>query len=109
MKWKIFILSIATVFIIGCSNNQSKEDSELVSKLDQVNKEVESLKAENEKLKTELETPGTSEDLSVEQEPGTVYYANCTEVREAGADPIHEGEPGYSTKLDRDRDGVACE
>ena len=22
---------------------------------------------------------------------------------------IHEGEPGYSAKLDRDHDGVACE
>jgi hypothetical protein len=27
----------------------------------------------------------------------------------AGAAPIHRGEPGYSSKLDRDGDGVACE
>jgi hypothetical protein len=40
---------------------------------------------------------------------GTVYYANCTAVRAAGAAPIHRGEPGYSTKLDRDGDGIACE
>lgn len=38
-----------------------------------------------------------------------VYYANCSAVRAAGADPIYAGQPGYSTKLDRDRDGVACE
>jgi hypothetical protein len=38
-----------------------------------------------------------------------VYYANCTAVRAAGAAPIHRGEPGYSKKLDRDGDGVACE
>jgi hypothetical protein len=38
-----------------------------------------------------------------------VFYANCTEVRAAGAAPIHRGEPGYSKKLDRDGDGVACE
>ena len=38
-----------------------------------------------------------------------VYYANCTAVRAAGADPIYAGEPGYSRKLDRDGDGVACE
>lgn len=37
------------------------------------------------------------------------YYANCSEVRAAGAAPIHRGEPGYSSKLDRDGDGVACE
>ncbi|WP_432940170.1 excalibur calcium-binding domain-containing protein [Kribbella sp. CA-253562] len=38
-----------------------------------------------------------------------VFYANCTEVRAAGAAPIHRGDPGYSRKLDRDGDGVACE
>jgi hypothetical protein len=40
---------------------------------------------------------------------GSVYYANCTAVRAAGAAPIHRGEPGYSAKLDRDGDGIACE
>lgn len=43
------------------------------------------------------------------QSDSSVYYANCTEVRAAGAAPIYAGQPGYSTKLDRDRDGVACE
>ncbi|MGU3291145.1 GmrSD restriction endonuclease domain-containing protein [Williamsia sp. M5A3_1d] len=40
---------------------------------------------------------------------GDVYYANCAAVRAAGAAPIRPGDPGYSTKLDRDRDGVGCE
>ena len=44
-----------------------------------------------------------------EPEPEEVYYANCTEARAAGVTPIHRGEPGYSRKLDRDNDGVACE
>ena len=38
-----------------------------------------------------------------------VYYANCAAARAAGAAPIHAGQPGYSRKLDRDGDGVACE
>jgi len=38
-----------------------------------------------------------------------VTYANCGAVRAAGADPIGAGDPGYSRKLDRDGDGVACE
>lgn len=41
--------------------------------------------------------------------PASVYYANCTAVRQAGAAPIYAGQPGYSSKLDRDGDGVACE
>lgn len=36
-------------------------------------------------------------------------YANCTAVRAAGAAPIHRGDPGYGSHLDRDGDGVACE
>jgi len=30
-------------------------------------------------------------------------------VRAAGAAPIRRGEPGYSAKLDRDNDGIACD
>ena len=38
-----------------------------------------------------------------------VSYKNCDEVRAAGKAPLHKGEPGYSSKLDSDGDGVACE
>ena len=48
---------------------------------------------------TETEPPKTGK---------TTPYANCTEVREAGAAPLHRGDPGYSTRLDRDGDGTAC-
>jgi hypothetical protein len=37
------------------------------------------------------------------------FYANCTAARAAGVTPLHRGEPGYSTKLDRVHDGIACE
>lgn len=39
----------------------------------------------------------------------SVYYKNCTEVRNAGAAPIYKGQPGYGKHLDRDGDGEACE
>lgn len=43
--------------------------------------------------------------------PAPVYtnYANCAAVRAAGAAPLYAGSPGYSRKLDRDGDGIACE
>jgi Protein of unknown function (DUF1524)/Excalibur calcium-binding domain len=41
--------------------------------------------------------------------PVSVSYANCDAVRAAGAAPIYAGQPGYSSKLDRDGDGVGCE
>lgn len=40
---------------------------------------------------------------------GSIYYPNCSAARAAGAAPIRRGDPGYSRKLDRDGDGVACE
>lgn len=40
---------------------------------------------------------------------GNVEYASCAAAKEAGAAPLHKGDPGYSEKLDRDGDGVACE
>lgn len=39
----------------------------------------------------------------------SAYYKNCSEARAAGVTPLHRGDPGYSSKLDRDGDGVACE
>ncbi|MFB9392764.1 excalibur calcium-binding domain-containing protein [Streptomyces coeruleoprunus] len=40
---------------------------------------------------------------------GSAYYANCSAARAAGAAPLHRGEPGYRSGLDRDNDGVACD
>ncbi|AVL99792.1 deoxyribonuclease [Gordonia iterans] len=45
----------------------------------------------------------------VEPPAGEVYYKNCAAVRAAGKAPLYRGQPGYSSTLDRDGDGVACE
>lgn len=39
----------------------------------------------------------------------TVSYASCDAVRAAGKAPLHQGDPGYSSSLDRDGDGTACD
>lgn len=57
---------------------------------------------------TEAERPAETETPAVD-EGTSAYYANCSEAKEAGAAPLHVGEPGYRKKLDRDGDGVACE
>jgi len=36
-------------------------------------------------------------------------FANCTEVWAELGRPIHAGEPGFHSRLDRDNDGVGCE
>lgn len=52
---------------------------------------------------------GSSSSSSSSGSTSSTSYANCTEARAAGVTPIHAGEPGYSSRLDRDGDGVACE
>ncbi|WP_240666779.1 excalibur calcium-binding domain-containing protein [Longirhabdus pacifica] len=58
----------------------------------------------------EGEVDTDSVDLVViEETTGTQPFANCSEAKAAGAAPLHKGDAGYSTSLDRDGDGVACE
>ncbi|MEO5778810.1 MAG: DUF1524 domain-containing protein [Arthrobacter oryzae] len=41
--------------------------------------------------------------------PAVSAYANCAAARAAGAAPVRAGQPGYSSSLDGDADGIACE
>ena len=47
-----------------------------------------------------------SQPVSAEE---NIHFSSCKEAWANGYADIHEGEPGYSAKLDRDHDGVACE
>ena len=38
-----------------------------------------------------------------------IHFSSCKEAWANGYSDLHEGDPGYSAKLDRDHDGVACE
>lgn len=40
---------------------------------------------------------------------GGSSFANCSQARAAGRSNIRRGESGYSSRLDRDGDGIACE
>lgn len=37
------------------------------------------------------------------------YYMSCKEARHHVRVPLYRGDPGYSSRLDRDNDGVACD
>jgi len=40
---------------------------------------------------------------------GEMSFSSCREAKAAGYRRIREGEAGYSRRLDRDGDGIACE
>ncbi|MFT4245595.1 MAG: excalibur calcium-binding domain-containing protein [Micrococcaceae bacterium] len=39
----------------------------------------------------------------------TIRFQSCQAARAAGATPLFKGQPGYSTTLDHDGNGIACE
>ena len=47
--------------------------------------------------------------VSVNTFSETLYFKNCKEARAKWYKNIKKGEPWYRAKLDRDKDGVACE
>ena len=53
--------------------------------------------------------PALAFSAPIAMHSGAAYYPNCAAARAAGAAPVRLGDPGYSTRLDRDRDGVGCE
>ncbi|EMI10405.1 thermonuclease family protein [Anoxybacillus gonensis] len=40
---------------------------------------------------------------------GTEYFANCTELRKVYPNGVPSSHPAYQPKMDRDKDGYACE
>ncbi|WIM38496.1 excalibur calcium-binding domain-containing protein [Paenibacillus sp. PK4536] len=73
------------------------------------NKKAEVVAESLKKVETKKESVVEAEPVMEDEPEEYVSYKNCSAVRAAGKAPLLEGEPGYSTKLDRDRDGVACE
>ena len=39
----------------------------------------------------------------------TQAFGSCADARDAGFSDMQVGDPGYSTALDRDQDGIACD
>jgi hypothetical protein len=57
---------------------------------------------------TPTPTPTPTPEPAPEPAPGAAF-ANCAAARAAGAAPLHRGDPGYSSAMDGDGDGTACE
>lgn len=77
-------------------NSEKKEHYQ--KRIDAMNHAINVREAEQQQPQQFAQVPGQS-----------AYYPNCSAVRAAGAAPLYVGQPGYSRKLDRDGDGVACE
>ena len=129
----IFTLFFTLFFIIGCSESdtsakgsssnstvQSQQSTDETSKTEEVSQSEEAAKQAEETRQSEevaqqaeaarqAEEAARQAQANQQQAGQSAYYANCTQAKNAGAAPLYSGQPGYSRKLDRDGDGIACE
>ncbi|MEB8676704.1 excalibur calcium-binding domain-containing protein [Bacillus cereus] len=113
------------------SNNEEPKDSEQKKELEKKEADEKTQKQEEQKRqadeqarKQQEEKRQADEQARKQQEEqkaqqaqtqpangntDSAYYKNCAAVRAAGKAPLHKGQPGYSSHLDRDGDGIACE
>lgn len=99
--------------LAGCPSQTVPEDADATSSDSSTDDAKQNADQQNTSQGTGQN--GTAEDQQSSNnggdadESGTVTYKNCDAVRAAGKAPLRKGDPGYSAKLDRDGNGVACE
>lgn len=57
----------------------------------------------------EPEVVEVEEPVEVVEEPQPEYFENCTDLRTAYPAGVDSSHPAYQSKMDRDKDGYACE
>ena len=114
-----FILNFLLIMIftepVEETSSDVKKDSTIkqeqtdASQLAEEEKKQEEAARLAEEQKAQEEAARLAEEQKAQEAATFVSYKNCDAVRAAGAAPIYEGQPGYSKKLDRDGDGIACD
>lgn len=61
------------------------------------------------KATTTTERATTSTTASVTPTTKAVTFSSCAAAKAAGYSDMRQGEPGYSSRLDGDKDGIACD
>lgn len=65
--------------------------------------------AEEAQRRAQAEAEARAQEQAQQQTQGKSHYRNCKDVWETLGHGITSNDPGYSRKLDRDGDGLACE
>ncbi|MGT2933821.1 excalibur calcium-binding domain-containing protein [Streptococcus catagoni] len=79
---------------------------ELQKRIDTV---VSAIEAQKQAAAQKAQEEANQQQAAQSPDTNQRHYANCTEMRNAGAAPIPQGQAGYEPRLDRDHDGWACE
>ena len=103
--------------------NKKLEEENERKKLEEIKKQEEQKKLEETQKQEELKQQEEQKKLEETQKQDTTQqptttttapqqslnFSSCKEAKAAGYSNIRTGEPGYSSRLDRDGDGIACD
>lgn len=115
IKMTIADKKIATTGSFNYSTSASESNDEILMVIrnaevaKQFTSEFEAMWKDTKRFESKDYKIAQPEESTKPADSTNVVYKNCTEVKAAGKAPIRKGDPGYSSKLDRDGDGVACE
>lgn len=89
---------------------KKKAEEEAARKAEEEKKAAEEQDRQQAEQQAQQQAQQQAEQQQAQQkQQANTYYPNCAAANAAGAAPIYRGQPDYSTKLDRDGDGVACD
>ena len=89
-----------------------KQEKEKLQAEEQAHKQEDEKRLADEQARKQQEEQKKAQQAQTQPAAGNTsnaYYKNCDAVRAAGKAPLYKDQPGYSRKLDKDGDGVACE
>ena len=95
--------SVTTSADAGAAEREAAEAARVAEAERLEQERIERERAEQEAVPQQFVAP-----VQAPQQP-SAYYRNCRAVWDAIGGPIHAGQPGYDSHLDRDGDGVGCE
>ncbi|MBG9689436.1 hypothetical protein ABD91_00650 [Lysinibacillus sphaericus] len=107
--------------LIELESDLKEREKELKQKAKECEKAIkEQKKLEQQKLEEREKERKKQEEIKQQEEAAqqttpttapqpSLNFRNCTEAKAAGYSNIRRGEAGYSSKLDRDGDGLACD
>jgi len=89
----------------------------LKSEKESLEKEISNLEEEVASAKSQLSSSSTASNSSNSSSSnststissGNNDFANCTELRTVYPNGVASSHPAYTSKMDRDKDGYACE
>ncbi|PHD58264.1 hypothetical protein COF61_23460 [Bacillus toyonensis] len=122
-KWKMVVACIIYLFILtaginGMIDNKNENTAAPTTKVvdtDATKRDNEQQKLEEQRKQEELQKQQEEQKQSVQQQPnnnlpqGNYNFKSCKEAKAAGFSNITRDHPAYSSKLDRDGDGLACD